>query len=141
MVATFSEELFFYNTLFQKSYYFTFISSATLPTYQSVIKSTCSLNEGVLSCVSIVAQSCVIDKVYLISWLRKVQWNCYWLRYFSTKHTKYYFLMMLPYEWATFLGSLLFKDPYCCFLEKLIFDCYSRFHSYTFYLSFSNQPY
>ena len=33
-----------------------------------------------LTCVSIIAESRVIDKVYLISWSQKVLWNCYFLR-------------------------------------------------------------
>ena len=38
-----------------------------------------SKSVGVLSCVSIIAQSCAIDKVYLISRLQNALWNCYFL--------------------------------------------------------------
>ena len=47
----------------------------------------------------IVAESRIIDKIYLITWLHKVLWNCY-------------FLMKLVFEQATFSEPLLFKDPY-----------------------------
>ena len=36
-----------------------------------------SLNVGALSCVSIIAQSHIIEKVYLISWLYKLLRNCF----------------------------------------------------------------
>ena len=38
-----------------------------------------SKSVGVLSCVSIISQSCAIDKVYLISRLQNAPWNCYFL--------------------------------------------------------------
>ena len=38
-----------------------------------------SKSNGVLSCVSIIAQSCAIDKVYLISRLQNALWNCHFL--------------------------------------------------------------
>ena len=38
-----------------------------------------SKSVGVLSCVSIIAHSCAIDKVYLISRLQNALWNCYFL--------------------------------------------------------------
>ena len=72
---------------FQKSYFFTtyffkrdtisqlrFLSTATHPIYQLIIKSV-----RVLSCVSIIADIRIIDKVYLISLLHKVLWNCSFL--------------------------------------------------------------
>ena len=68
----------------------------------------------------------------LISWVCKVLWNC--------------FVKNLLFEWATFSESLLFKEPYflyvfarATFPEDAIFHCSIFFHSYTFYLSFSNQ--
>ena len=48
---------------------------------------------GALACVSGIAQSHIIDRVYLNSWLCKVLRNCY-------------FVMKLIFE------SLLFKEPY-----------------------------
>ena len=69
----------------------------------------------------------------LISWVCKVLRNCY-------------FVKNLLFEWATFSESLLFKEPYflyvfarATFPEDAIFHCSIFFHSYTFYLSFSNQ--
>ena len=52
-----------------------------------------SKSVAVLSCVSIIAQSCAIDKVYLISRLHNVLWN--W--YFSSKllFQSLYFLKVL----------------------------------------------
>ena len=41
----------------------------------SLVPITRSLSVGVLSCVSIIAQSHIIEKVYLISWLHKVLRN------------------------------------------------------------------
>ena len=38
-----------------------------------------SKSNGVLSCVSIIAQSCAIDKVYLVSRLQNALWNCHFL--------------------------------------------------------------
>ena len=34
---------------------------------------------GVLSCVSVIAESRIINKIYLIGWLHKVLWNKYFL--------------------------------------------------------------
>ena len=38
-----------------------------------------SKSNGVLSCVSIITQSCAIDKVYLVSRLQNALWNCHFL--------------------------------------------------------------
>ena len=38
-----------------------------------------SKSNGVLSCVSIIAQSCAIDKVYLVRRLQNALWNCHFL--------------------------------------------------------------
>ena len=58
---------------------------------------------GVLSCVSVIAQSCAIDKVYLIR-LRNALWNCYfWSKLlFQSLH----FLKLLTY---TLSQELLFQ--------------------------------
>ena len=61
-----------------------FVFCSLLPYYQLVISSeldtgSIQLSVRVLSCVSIIAQSCTIDKVYLISRLPNVLWNCYFL--------------------------------------------------------------
>ena len=88
MAVKFSEELFFYNILFQKSYHFTAtLSFHSYTSYLSVgievssVPITYSQSVGVLSGISITAESRIIDKVYLISWLHKALWNCY----FSTR--------------------------------------------------------
>ena len=47
----------------------------------------------------------IIDKTYLISWLHKVIWNCY-------------FLMKVPFELITFSEPLHLKDP--CFPKAVI---------------------
>ena len=52
---------------------------------------------GALTCVSDIAQSQIIDRVYLNSWLCKVLRNCY-------------FVMKLIFE------SLLFKEPYLLYV-------------------------
>ena len=62
LFQTFSEEILFHNK-----------QIITLPIYQLVI----SEGLGVLSRVSIIVQSRVIGKVYLISRLHKVLRNCY----------------------------------------------------------------
>ena len=54
-----------------------------------------SKSVGVLSCVSIIAQSCAIDKVYLISRLQNVLWNCYFLS--KLLFQSVYFLKDLTY--------------------------------------------
>ena len=54
---------------------------------------TRSLSVGAPTCVSDIAQSQIIDRVYLNSWPSKVLQNCY-------------FVMKLIFE------SLLFKKPY-----------------------------
>ena len=85
----------------------------------------CSLSAEVLFYVSIIVQKCIIDKVYLISWLCRVLWNCC-------------FLMKRLFERSTFSEPLLLRTPTffkavirfcknyfsrrCCFLEQLIFD-------------------
>ena len=46
-------------------------------------------------CVFIIAESRIIDRICLISWLHKVLWNCY-------------FPIKLVFEQATFSGPLLF---------------------------------
>ena len=45
----------------------------------SSIPVPCSKSNGVLSCVSIIAQSCAIDKVYLVSGLQNALWKCHFL--------------------------------------------------------------
>ena len=66
---------------------------------------------GALTCVSDIAQSQIIDRVYLNSWLCKVLRNCY-------------FVMKLIFE------SLLFKEPYllyvfgrAAFREDAVLQC------------------
>ena len=59
-----------------------------------------------LPCVSIIAESRIIDKIYLISWLHKVLWNCY-------------FLIKLLSEQATSSEPLLFKEPF--FFQSKLF--------------------
>ena len=59
---------------------------------------------GVLSCVSIIAQSRVIDKAYLIIRLHNVLWNCYFLSQLLFQNL--YFLKVLSY---TILQELLFQ--------------------------------
>ena len=57
-----------------------------------------SKSVGVLSCVSIIAQSWTIDKVYLISRLQNVElepWNCYFLS--KLLFQSLYFLKALTY--------------------------------------------
>ena len=54
-----------------------------------------SKSVGVLSCVSIIAQSCAIDKVYLISSLQNAPWNCYFLSKLLFKSL--YFLKFFTY--------------------------------------------
>ena len=68
IAATFSEELLFYNVLFQKSYYFTtMVPFHSYTSYLFVnnevisVLVRCSLNAGFLSCVSVIAQNCIID--------------------------------------------------------------------------------
>ena len=68
VAATFSEELLFYNVLFQKSYYFTtMVPFHSYTSYLFVnnevisVPVRCSLNAGFLSCVSVIAQNCIID--------------------------------------------------------------------------------
>ena len=68
IAATFSEELLFYNILFQKSYYF--IATVPFHSYTSYLFASnqvnsvpvkCSLSTGVFSCLSAIAQSHIID--------------------------------------------------------------------------------
>ena len=68
IAATFSEELLFYNILFPKRYYFTatfpfhsYTSYLSVSNYVSSIQVGYNKSLGVLSCVSINAQSRVID--------------------------------------------------------------------------------
>ena len=63
-----------------------------------------SKNVGVLSCVSIIAQSCAIDKVYLISRLQNARWNCYF--WSKQLFQSFYFLKVLTY---THSQELLFQ--------------------------------
>ena len=68
IAATFPEELLFYHALFQKSYYFTatvlfrsYTSYLFVSNYVNSVPVSCSLSAGVLSCVSIIAQSRIRD--------------------------------------------------------------------------------
>ena len=54
-----------------------------------------SKSGGVLSCVSIIAQSCAIDEVYLISRLHNALSNCYFLS--KLFFQSLYFLKVLTY--------------------------------------------
>ena len=79
----FPEELLFHNILFQKRYYFTvkllfhsYNSYSSVTNWVSSIPVGCSKSLRILSCVLIIAQSRVIEKVYLIGRLHKVLWNC-----------------------------------------------------------------
>ena len=71
ITANFSQELLFQT--FSEEILFHSKQIITLPIYQLVI----SEGLGVLSRVSIIVQSRVIGKVYLISRLHKVLRNCY----------------------------------------------------------------
>ena len=61
----------------------------------SLIPVPYSKSVGVLSCVSIIAQSCAIDKVYLISRLHNALWNCYF--WSKLLFQSLYFLKVLTY--------------------------------------------
>ena len=63
-----------------------------------------SKSVGVRSCVSIIAQSCAIGKVYLISRLHSAPWNCYFLS--KLLFQSLYFLKFLTY---TLSQELLFQ--------------------------------
>ena len=63
-----------------------------------------SKSVGVVSCVSIIAQSCAIDKVYLISRLQNALWNCCFLS--KLLFQSLYFLKVLTY---TLSQELLFQ--------------------------------
>ena len=94
--ATFSKDLTFHSCfLFQTSYFFRtyFYRRDTISQlyffpqlhFLFISQQLCKLDTnynkivGVLSCVSIIAQSRIRDKVYLISSLHKVLQNCYFL--------------------------------------------------------------
>ena len=68
----FSDELLFHATLLFNSYTYLWVTNYD---YEGTELVTYSLSVEVLSFVSIIAQSRIIDKVYLISWLHKVLWN------------------------------------------------------------------
>ena len=51
---------------------------------------------GYLPCVSIIAESRIIDDIYLISWLNKILWNCY-------------VLIKLLFQIVYFLRTLMFS--------------------------------
>ena len=68
IAVTFSEGLLFYNILFQKSYYFTvtirfhiYTSYLFISKKVNSVPDKGSLSAGVLSCVSVIAQSRTID--------------------------------------------------------------------------------
>ena len=78
---------------------------------------TCSLSVGALSCISVIAQSHIIDKVFLISCLYKVLRNSD-------------FVMNLFFECATSSEPLLFKDPYLhvsLLFQKMLFSTSNPF--------------
>ena len=84
-----SEELFFTTYFFRRDgiWQLRFLSTATVPINELVIRwARYQLRTvRVLSCVFIIAQSRIIDKVYLISWLHRVLWNYFfWVSYVST---------------------------------------------------------
>ena len=73
----------------------------------------CSESLGVLSCVSIIAQSRVIDKVYLVSRLHKVLCNCYFLSkllYFLRTPT--FSKQLYSFARATFQEDAAFQNSY-----------------------------
>ena len=70
----------------------------------SLIPVSYSKSVGVLSFVSIIAQSCTIGKVYLISRLHNALWNCYFLS--KLLFQSLYFLKFLTY---TLSQELLFQ--------------------------------
>ena len=90
-----------------------FLYTATFPIYQLVIKSTRWLGTvkvgssflGIYYC----SQSHVINKVYLIIWLHKVLWNCY-------------FLMMLLFQSIYFLRSPNFSKQLYTLSQELLFQ-------------------
>ena len=106
MAVTFSEGLLF------KIYFFrrcttTFPFHTSLPIYQLVIKwARYQYETGYVSssCVSIIVQSCTIDKVYLSSRLQYALWNCYFLSKLLFQNL--YFLKVLTY---TLSKELLFQ--------------------------------
>ena len=84
-----SEELFFTTYFFRRDgiWQLRFLSTATVPIDELVIRwAWYQLRTArVLSCVFIIAQSRIIHKDYLISWLHRVLWNYFfWVSYFST---------------------------------------------------------
>ena len=86
LAVTIPAELFFHNIISQKIYFsqLQFLSTATLSIYQLVKESSVtflySKSEVVLSYNFNIAQNRIIDKVYLVFWLQKMQWNSYLLR-------------------------------------------------------------
>ena len=142
-VVTFSEELLSHKILFQKSCYF--IATLLLYSYtyyQLVIKwaqwVTYTWTVGFLLCVSITAESRIIDKTYLTNWLQKLATQIgytNWLHKLATQRT----LELLLFDKAIFSEPLHFKDHYffktviyfpktylfrrCCLLEQLVFTC------------------
>ena len=71
-----------------------------------------------------------------VSWSNKVLWNCWFMTelLFQTLYflnTRTFFKVFIRFR-----KELLFHKT--LFLEQLIFNCWHCFHSYTFYLSFSN---
>ena len=90
---------------------------------------------GILSCVSFITQSPIIEQVYLISWSHKVLWNCY-------------FFSKLLFRASTFQGALICQSSFTfsqqllfqkiVFLRTATFRQLTHFHSYTFYLSCSD---
>ena len=58
---------------------------------------------GYLPCVSIIAESRIIDDIYLISWLNKILWNCYFL--IKLLFQSHYFLRTLMFSKQLYISA------------------------------------
>ena len=78
----------------------------------------------VLSCLSTIAQSHMIDKVYLTSWLHKVLWNfCFLIKHILSKllfqslyflRNPYFFKVVIPFRKSYFwVLPPLFQEGTC----------------------------
>ena len=111
--SAFLEELSFQNTLLRNSYFF------RVANFLIEVPLKCSWSAGIPSCESIIAQSRIIDKVYLISWLREaLEPPLFKDRYF-------------------FKAVILFRKSYfyqrCCFFRTAHFRLLTSFLSEAFY--------
>ena len=113
-VVTFSEELLSHKILFQKSCYFIatlFLYSYTY--YQLVIKwaqwVTYTWTVGFLLCVSITAESRIIDKTYLTNWLHKLATQICYINWLHKELWNCYFLIKLFFQSLYILRTTIFS--------------------------------